>query len=53
MTAAVRKSSTTWKPAAPPLCFPKEISGDVEMTAPYERFMQFQEAVAAIQALGD
>lgn len=32
---------------------PKEVSGDAEMTAPYDRFTQFQEAVAAIQALGD
>ena len=32
---------------------PREITGDAGVTAPYVRFSQFKEAVAAILALGD
>ncbi len=32
---------------------PKEIAGDTGVTAPYQRFTQFKEAVTAILALGD
>ena len=34
-------------------CLPKEIAGDTGVTAPYQRFTQFKEAVTAILALGD
>ena len=34
-------------------CLPKEITGATGVTAPYERFTQFKEAVTAILALGD
>ena len=34
-------------------CLPKAITGDTAVTAPYERFTQFKEAVTAILALGD
>ena len=32
---------------------PKQVAGDAAVTAPYERFTQFKEAVTAILALGD
>ena len=32
---------------------PRQVAGDAAVTAPYERFTQFKEAVTAILALGD